>query len=77
MQIKREGRSDMPFVNINITPGGATAGKKAQRIAGVTNLLQDILGKNPQTRVVVIEGVDTGNWGIGGKSVTARRRTGK
>ena len=63
----------MPFVNIKITPDGATAEKKAELIAGVTKLLQDVLDKNPRTTVVVIEEVDTDNWGIGGESVTARR----
>jgi 4-oxalocrotonate tautomerase len=42
-------------------------------IAGVTTLLADILGKNPQTTVVIIDEVETENWGIGGESVTARR----
>lgn len=63
----------MPFVNIKITPDGATREKKAQLIAGVTKLLQDLLDKNPQTTVVVIDEVDTDNWGIGGESVTVRR----
>jgi 4-oxalocrotonate tautomerase len=66
----------MPFVNIKITPDGATAGKKAQLIAGVTKLLQDVLDKNPQTTVVVIDEVETDNWGIGGESVTVRRSRG-
>ena len=65
----------MPFVNIKITPDGATTEKKAQLIAGVTKLLQDVLDKNPQTTVVVIEEVDTDNWGIG-ESVTVRRARG-
>ena len=64
----------MPFVNIKITPDGATAEKKALLIAGVTNLLRDVLGKNPQTTVVVIDEVDSDNWGIGGESVTVRRQ---
>ena len=64
----------MPFVNIKITREGATAGQKARLIEGVTQLLADILGKNPQTTVVVIEEVDTDNWGIGGIPVTERRR---
>ena len=64
----------MPFVNIKITNEGATAEKKAELIRGVTNLLRDTLGKNPATTVVVIEEVDTDSWGIGGESVTARRR---
>jgi 4-oxalocrotonate tautomerase len=67
----------MPYVNIKITEEGATAEQKAELISGVTRLLQNILGKNPQTTVVVIEEVPTDNWGIGGESVTVRRRSGK
>jgi 4-oxalocrotonate tautomerase len=67
----------MPYVNIKITEDGATAEQKAELISGVTSLLQKILGKNPQTTVVVIEEVPTDNWGIGGESVTARRLAGK
>ena len=67
----------MPFVNIKITRDGATKEQKATLIAGVTNLLHDVLGKNPQTTVVVIEEVDTDNWGIGGESITVRRFRGQ
>ncbi len=63
----------MPFVNIKITREGASAGQKAQLIQGVTQLLAEVLGKNPQTTVVVIEEVDTDNWGIGGESISVRR----
>jgi 4-oxalocrotonate tautomerase len=66
----------MPYVNIKITREGATAEQKAELIRGVTELLRDKLGKNPATTVVVIEEVDTDNWGIGGESVTVRRRRG-
>lgn len=63
----------MPFVNIKITRDGATAQQKAELIAGVTQLLADVLGKNPNTTHVLIDEVETDNWGIGGESVTARR----
>lgn len=64
----------MPFVNIKITKDGATPEKKAELIRGVTELLQKVLNKNPQTTVVIIEEVDTDNWGIGGETVTMRRK---
>jgi len=67
----------MPYVNIKITREGATAGQKAALIAGATQLLVDVLGKNPATTVVVIDEVDTDNWGIGGESVTVRRTQGR
>lgn len=66
----------MPFVNIKITNEGVTPEKKASLIAGATRLLQEVLGKNPQTTVVVIEEVDTDSWGIGGETVSQRRKRG-
>jgi 4-oxalocrotonate tautomerase len=64
----------MPYVNIKITREGATAEQKARLIQGVTKMLQEVLGKDPQTTVVVIEEVDTDNWGIAGESITVRRK---
>jgi len=64
----------MPFVNIKITRDSATPAQKAELIKGVTDLLVKVLHKNPATTVVVIDEVDTDNWGIGGETVTARRR---
>jgi 4-oxalocrotonate tautomerase len=64
----------MPYVNIKITREGATIEQKEQLIKGVTQLLVDVLGKNPQTTVVVIDEVETDNWGIGGETVTKRRK---
>ncbi len=66
----------MPYVNIKITKDGTSAEKKAELIRGVTDLLRDVLGKNPQTTVVVIEEIDSDNWGIGGETVTRRRGQG-
>ncbi|MBK8573756.1 MAG: 4-oxalocrotonate tautomerase family protein [Holophagaceae bacterium] len=67
----------MPYVNIRITREGATPEQKARLIQGATQLLVDVLGKNPQTTVVIIDEVDTDNWGIGGETVTARRQQGR
>ena len=67
----------MPYVNIKVTKEGVTAGQKAELIKGVTDLLAKVLAKNPATTVVVIDEVDTDNWGIGGESVTVRRQRGQ
>lgn len=67
----------MPYVNIRITREGATSDQKARLIREVTRLLAEILGKNPQTTVVVIDEVETDNWGIGGETVTERRQPAK
>jgi 4-oxalocrotonate tautomerase len=66
----------MPYVNIRITREGATVAQKAELISGVTKLLQDVLGKNPATTFVIIDEVDTDNWGIAAESVTVRRARG-
>ena len=64
----------MPYVNVKITRDGATPERKAEVIRRMTQVLVEVLGKNPETTVVVIDEVDTDNWGIGGVSVTERRR---
>jgi len=64
----------MPYVNIKITKEGATQEQKQQLIAGATQLLVDVLGKSPNSLVVVIDEVETDNWGIAGKSVTELRK---
>lgn len=63
----------MPYINIKITDEQVTKEQKAQLIAGATQLLVDVLGKNPSTTVVVIDEVSTDNWGIGGEVVTKLR----
>ncbi len=67
----------MPYVNFRITREGATADQKARLISGATRLLQEVLGKNPATTVVVIDEVETDNWGIAGETVTRRREKGQ
>ena len=66
----------MPFVNIKVTGGAEapTAEQKAELISGVTELLQRVLNKNPATTFVVIDEVETDNWGIGGVPVTELRK---
>ncbi len=66
----------MPFINIKITREGATTEQKAELIKGATDLVVKVLGKNPATTVVLIEEVDTDNWGVGGESITTRRKKG-
>ncbi len=64
----------MPLVNIKITRGGVTEEQKKDLIKGATQLLVDVLGKNPKTTFVIIDEVDTDNWGVGGQTVTDIRK---
>lgn len=66
----------MPYVNIKITREGATAAQKEQLIKGVTGLLQEVLGKDPRSTFVIVEEVETDNWGIAGETITVRRQRG-
>ena len=65
----------MPYVNVKITKEGVTKAQKQAIIAGMTQVLVDVLGKNPATTVVVIDEVEMDNWGIGGVPVTEFRKT--
>jgi 4-oxalocrotonate tautomerase len=66
----------MPYVNIKVTKEDVTKNQKLELIKGVTDLLEAVLGKNPATTIVVIDEVDTDNWGIAGEQVTTRRKKG-
>ena len=68
----------MPYVNIQVTDEGVSREQKQELITAVTNLLRDVLGKNPASTFIVIEEVPTDNWGVGGELVTdirARKTT--
>lgn len=68
----------MPFVNIRITKEGkVTKKQKLALIEGTTNLLHDVLGKNKASTVVIIDEVDTDNYGLGGDSITNIRKKAK
>lgn len=63
----------MPYINLKLTPDGLTPEIKSELIQAFTKTLETKLGKNPNTTIVIIDEVDTDNWGIGGMSVTQRR----
>lgn len=63
----------MPYVNIKVTDEGVTTEQKRQLIEGATQLLVNVLKKDPATTHVVIDIVPTDNWGVFGQSVTELR----
>lgn len=71
----------MPFVTIQVTREGSTpdrdrvtAEEKARLIAGVSQLLLDVLHKPLDATFVVVEEVELDNWGVGGLPVAEYRR---
>ncbi len=69
----------MPYVNIRITreQEPVTSEQKAALIKGVTDLLVDVINRGPATTVVVIDEIDTDNYGVGGETITVKRKQGK
>lgn len=65
----------MPFINIKMTPP-ATNEQKAEIIKRVTQVMVDVLGKNPANTHIVLETIPTDDWGIAGETVTSRRARG-
>ena len=64
----------MPYVLIQVTNEGVTREQKKALIRGATELVVNTLDKDPATTFVVIEEVDTDNWGVAGVPVTERRK---
>jgi 4-oxalocrotonate tautomerase len=71
----------MPIVTIQVTREGTrpgadsvTAEEKAALIKGTSELLRDVLNKPLDSTFVVIEEVDTDNWGWGGLPALEFRR---
>ncbi len=67
----------MPYVNIKVTDEGVSPDDRRALIAGATDLLRRVLGKDPNTTFVVIDEIQLENWGVGGLPVTEwREKTG-
>lgn len=64
----------MPYVNVRIIEDNVTAQQKSDVIAGITDVLVRVLGKNPDSTFVVIDEVPQENWGHKGKSVAELRK---
>jgi 4-oxalocrotonate tautomerase len=64
----------MPFVSVHITRDGVTCEQKARVIAEITETLERVLNKSPELTHIVIEEIDTDNWGYAGISTTQYRK---
>ena len=64
----------MPYIRIEVTREGVTLAQKKQLIAEATDLMVRVLNKDPASTFVVIDEVETDNWGVGGRTVTELRR---
>jgi 4-oxalocrotonate tautomerase len=63
----------MPYIKIEVTREGVTREQKQQLIKGVTDLITNVLNKDPHLTHVVIQEVDLDNWGYAGNQVSVLR----
>jgi 4-oxalocrotonate tautomerase len=66
----------MPYIKIEVTREGVTREQKQALIKGVTDVISDVLNKDPQLTYVVIQEIDTDDWGHAGEQVTVLRERG-
>ncbi len=64
----------MPYINIRVTDTNVTTEQKRLLIEGVTQLVVNILNKNPKTTHVVIDEIPSENWGCDGKQALATKQ---
>jgi 4-oxalocrotonate tautomerase len=66
----------MPYVKIEVSREGVTREQKQALIKGVTDLLSDVLNKDPQLTYVVIQEFALDDWGHNGEQVSVLREKG-
>jgi len=71
--VDRREETHMPYVNVRITRDGVTRDQKAQAVAEMTETLRRVLGKSPERTDIIIDEVDTDNWGFAGETTTVIR----
>jgi len=64
----------MPYILIQITKENVSLQQKQQLIRETTELMVRILDKDPATTFVVINEVETDNWGVAGETVSEIRK---
>ncbi len=66
----------MPYIKIELTREDVTREQKQKLIKGITNLVTDVLNKDPMLTHVVIQEIDTDNWGYNNEQVSVMRENG-
>ncbi|BDU25797.1 4-oxalocrotonate tautomerase family protein [Flavobacterium sp. GSB-24] len=66
----------MPYVKIELTREGVTREQKQELISGITNLITDVLNKDPHLTHIVIQEVDLDDWGYAGEQASVLREKG-
>ena len=63
---------NMPFATIKVIEGAFSGDEKQQMIEKVTEAMLSVEGENLRDyTLVILEEVKSGDWGVGGKTLTA------
>ncbi len=65
----------MPYINLKVTDEQVTKEQKQKLVEGMTQLLVDILDKDPKTTHIVIDEVPIDNWGYNSKLYASTLKT--
>ncbi|SFD48057.1 tautomerase family protein [Flavobacterium phragmitis] len=66
----------MPYIKIELTREGVTREQKQQLIFGITELITEVLDKDPNLTHVVIQEIELDDWGFAGEQVSVLREKG-
>lgn len=64
----------MPYINVRITRDGVTREQKVRIVAEMTDTLVRVLDKKPEHIHIIIDEIDTDNWGFAGQLTTDYRK---
>ena len=66
----------MPVIRLSLTRENVTREKKQELIKGLTDVVVNVLNKDPHLTHVIIEEVDLDNWGYLGEQTSVLREKG-
>jgi 4-oxalocrotonate tautomerase len=66
----------MPYIKIEVTREGITREQKQALIKGVTDVVTNVLNKDPHLTHVVIQEIELDNWGNAGEQTSVLREKG-
>lgn len=66
----------MPYIKIEVTREGVTMEQKQAIIKGVTDIMTEVLNKDPHLTHVIIQEIELDDWGYAGEQVSVLRERG-
>ena len=66
----------MPYVKIELTREGVNREQKQELISGITDLITEVLNKDPHLTHIVIQEIELDDWGYAGEQVSVLREKG-